>query len=91
MKPVQNIAGLDNTDCLVQREQHLGQLMEHLLSQSDQCCIVTKVYHVHLFLSLVYLDIQLQEGAKENSFWYSLCTKIQSACPESSVRQREYT
>jgi len=49
--------------------------MELSLSRSGQCCIFLKVYPLHVFLSLVNLNIQVQEATKENPF-YSLCEKF---------------
>lgn len=62
-------------DCQMARgqcERHSGQLTELSFAWSGQCCIIMKVYSLHLFLSLAYWNIPAQEDAKENSIRLSL-------------------
>lgn len=61
--------------CGFQLERCFGQLKELSLSRSDQCCMVTEVYHLHAFSSLTNLSTE------ENS-----CTMCEKFCVRTQLR-----
>lgn len=69
--------GLDNKDCPVASVNTARHLKELSLARSGQGCIITKVCHLLVFLSLSSFNIRAQNDMRENSIQYrALCEKF---------------